>query len=126
MLHHFEKYKNYQAPLRGTSYEGGYSFNKYDQSASKKSRLNRTVNESIPSHPIVDNLFFDEHPRRHKSHAEKVPTLKQTCVFQNETRKRVYSKLEKPINAIPGPGTYLHPDDSNNKRINSKAEKSAK
>ena len=84
MLHHFEKYKNYQAPLAGTTYDKGYSFNKHDESVPKQ-QLNRTMNESIPHHPLIDNSFFDQvhTPPETKVLTQQHSKPKPTFVFQN-------------------------------------------
>lgn len=107
MLHHYEKYKNYEAPmLKETKYNRGYSFYKMDHLSLNKTKEQREVSHSIDDSHLTDNFYF---PNR-KDKQQDVPVKKHaqpSCVFKNETRKRVYTKLEKSVNAIPGPGAYL-------------------
>lgn len=102
MLHHYEKYKDYETPLLNqTKYNRGYSFYKTDSLAHNRQSAHSA------DHSLTDNFYFPAHKDR--PHPEHHRQPQPTCVFKNETRKRVYSKMEKAVNAIPGPGAYLFP-----------------
>jgi hypothetical protein len=107
MLHHYEKYKHYEAPiLKETKYNRGYSFYKTDNLS--LNRAEREFSHSIDDNHLTDNFYF---PNR-KEKIQEIPAksnAQPSCIFKNETRKRVYSKLEKAVNALPGPGAYLLP-----------------
>jgi hypothetical protein len=107
MLHHYEKYKNYEAPIqKQTKYDRGFSFYKTDSLA--RNAGNRQSSHSIDEHALTDNFYFPNH-REKVVEGEVKKYVQPSCIFKNETRKRVYSKMEKAVNAIPGPGTYIFP-----------------
>lgn len=112
MLHHYDKYKNYEAPIqKETKYDRGYTFYRTDPSLPKPA--DTTVGErqektlSIIDNSLVDNFYFTS--ERQANTKPIVKHVMPTCVFKNETRNRVFSKLEKISAKMPGPGAYYNP-----------------
>jgi hypothetical protein len=81
MLHHYEKYKHYEAPvLKQTKYDRGYSFYKTDNLS--RNREERQASHSIDGN-LTDNFYF---PNRREKPTEvgkegKKPT--PSCIFKN-------------------------------------------
>lgn len=104
MLHHLDKYKDYQPPiLKETKYNRGYSFYKTDISLLENHKRDHSVS-TVQNNGVSDNFFFPSTKERiikeHKSKSDA-----PSCVFKNETRARAYLKLEAQANKI-GPGYY--------------------
>ena len=61
--------------------------------------------EEIPqaSQTLTDNYYFTEVEKKGKEKRNKKE--KPSAIFKNETRKRVYERLD--ASTVPGPGTYL-------------------
>lgn len=103
MLHHLDKYRNYQAPiLKETKYNRGYSFYKTDLSMPAQDKL-AEYEASIENNVVSDSYFFPSTKGRLGKEPSPVKINTPSCVFKNETRARAYLKQDALLNKI-GPG----------------------
>ena len=90
--------------LKETKYNRGYSFYKTDTSLLNppKTYKNKDRSVSIQNSTVSDSFFFPK-ARERSSVPKKTHEGIPSCVFKNETRNRVYTKLDAQASKL-GPG----------------------